>query len=187
LLPIIPFIIGAPAERKFTDDQHPIVAVKTEQIFDYSVDQVYDAIKSVDTLDANKPLLLKFDLPIPTRCTLDREDIGGIRTCYFINGKLSMNKFGSGTITERITQIERGKILRMDVIDCTIIGREWIRFEEAAYYFEKIGLSRCKLTRLTTYRSALSPRLFWEPFEKMAIKQEHQYVLNNLLKDLRNK
>lgn len=93
----------------------------------------------MNTLDAEKPFLMYLDLPIPTKCILEKEEIGGLRTCYFDAGNFSTYDFGAGTITERITELERGKILKMDVIDYTLVGRNWIGFKEPIYYFEKVG------------------------------------------------
>jgi hypothetical protein len=187
LLPLVPFLIAAPAEHFLKKDKEAIVSVTTEQVFNYTPEQVYDAIKSVDTLDAEKPFLMYFDLPVPTKCVLEKEEVGGIRTCYFSQGNFSNFDFGGGTITEKITQLERGKILRMDVTDCNIIGRKWLGFKEAIYYFDKAGEHGCKVTRVTTYTSVLSPRFYWEPMEKLGISQEHEYVFNNLAKDLKNR
>ena len=103
--------------------------------------------------------------------------MGGLRICYFTGG----------TITERITALEKGKILRMDVIDYNLTGRGWLGFREAIYYFEEVGAGRCKLTRVTTYTSVLMPRLYWEPLEKIGIAQEHKYVFDNLKRDLSRK
>jgi hypothetical protein len=175
LLPIIPFLIAAPLETAVTDDNKMIIEVKTEKIFPYSTMEVYDAIKSVDTLIANKTFLMKIDLPIPTKCVLEKEEIGGLRTCYF----------SGGTITERITELEKGKVLKMDVIDYQLTGREWLGFKEAIYLFEKVGDGSCKLTRITTYTSELRPRFYWEPLEKIGIEQEHDYVFENLGNDLK--
>lgn len=187
MLPLLVFLIAAPAERFLMPDKKMIVEVMTEKVFNYTPEQVYDAIKSVDTLIAEKPFLMKFDLPIPYKCVLEKEEVGGKRTCYFNGGNLSNKDFGGGTITERITQLERGKVLKMDVIDCNIIGRKWIGFKEAIYYFDKVGSGSCKLTRITTYTSIRSPRFYWEPFEKLGIRQEHDYVFNNLANDLQKK
>ncbi|WP_400191074.1 hypothetical protein [Hymenobacter sp. B81] len=148
---------------------------------------MYDAIKSVDTLDAAKPYLMYFDLPIPTKCVLEKETVGGLRTCYFHAGKSSTHDFGSGTIVERITALERGKVLKMDVVDYQLVGRNWLGFKEAIYYFDAVGRNRCKMTRVTTYTSVLTPRFYWEPLEKLGISQEHDYVFANLVKDLRQK
>lgn len=186
-LPLIPFLIAAPTEHFLKKEKETIIEVKTEKIFNYSPNQVYDAIKSVDTLDAEKPFLLKLDLPIPTKCVLEKEEVGALRTCYFKGGRLSNADFGGGTIIERVTEIKRGKVLKMDVIDYNLIGRKWLGFKEAIYYFEPVGNGGCKLTRITTYTSVLTPRFYWEPMEKLGVKQEHDYVFNNLEKDLKTK
>ena len=187
LIPLLPFLIAAPTEHYIKTEKEVVISVTTEQIFDYSPEQVYDAIKSVDTLDAEKPFLMYFDLPIPTKCILEKEEIGGLRTCYFDPGNLSNADFGGGTITERITELERGKILKMDVIDYTLIGRNWLGFKEAIYHFEKTNANKCKMTRVTTYTSVLTPRFYWEPLEKLGIQQEHEFVFRNLTKDLEKK
>ena len=49
------------------ETKEEIIEVRTEQVFNYTPEQVYDAIKSVDTLDAEKPFLMSFDLPVPTK------------------------------------------------------------------------------------------------------------------------
>ncbi|MGB4930491.1 MAG: polyketide cyclase [Chitinophagales bacterium] len=186
MTPIIPFLIAAPGEQFLNQKNETVISVSTEQIFNYPPEMVYDAIKSVDTLDAEKPYLMYFDLPIPTKCVLDKEEVGGTRTCYFESGKSSNNDFGSGYIVEKITELERGRILKMDVIDYNLVGRDWLGFKEAIYYFEAVGNNQCKMTRVTTYTSALTPRFYWAPLEKLGIKQEHDYVFKNLEKDLEN-
>ena len=136
VLPLIPFLIAAPTEHFLKSEKETIIDVRTEKVFNYTPDQVFDAIKSVDTLDADKPFLLKLDLPIPTKCILEKEEVGALRTCYFEGGRLSNADFGGGTITERVTRIERGKVLKMDVLDYNLIGRNWLGFKEAIYYFQ---------------------------------------------------
>jgi len=185
IVPLIPFLIAAPTEHFLKTGKEKIVEVRTEKIFYYTPGEVFDVIKSVDTLDAEKPFLLTLDLPIPTRCILEKEEVGALRTCYFKGGRLSNADFGGGTITEHVTGIERGKVLKMDVIDYNLIGRKWLGFKEAIYYVEPVGNAACKLTRITTYTSVLTPRLYWEPMEKLWIRQEHDYVFNNLEKDLK--
>ncbi|PZP46152.1 MAG: polyketide cyclase [Pseudopedobacter saltans] len=187
ILPLIPFLIAAPSEHFLKSEKESIIEVKTEKVFNYNPMEVYDAIKSVDTLDATKPILLKLDLPIPTKCILEKEEVGALRTCYFKGGRLSNADFGGGTITERVTKLEPGKVLKMDVIDYNLIGRNWLGFKQAIYYFETVGEKKCKMTRITTYTSILTPRFYWEPMEKLGVSQEHDYVFNNLEKDLESK
>ncbi|MGI4871930.1 MAG: hypothetical protein ACRYFX_12230 [Janthinobacterium lividum] len=185
VLPLAIFLLAAPVETYFTKSEQSIVTVKTEQVFAYSPMQVYDAIKSVDTLDAPKSLLMRLDLPVPTRCVLQKEAVGGLRTCYFQGGRLSNRDFGGGTITERITALRKGKLLEMKVIDYNLVGRKWLGFRDASYYFDPVGADSCRLTRITTYTSVLRPRRYWQPLEVLGIRQEHEYVFANLARDLR--
>lgn len=184
LLPLLLFLVTAPVDRLVSPVHHDIVEVSDQQDYDHSPEEVYDAIKSVDTLDVEKPFLMRFDLPIPTHCVLEKEEVGGIRTCHFKGGSSSRGDFGGGTIVERITELERGRILRMDVTEYDLIGRKWLGFKEAIYTFEELPGGRCRLTRTTTYTSELEPRWYWEPMERLGIEQEHDYVLRNLQKDL---
>ncbi|UYQ91243.1 polyketide cyclase [Chitinophaga horti] len=186
ILPLIPFLIAAPTEHYMKKEKEVVIEVKSARYFNYTPEQVYDAIKSVDTVDAEKPFLLKLDLPIPIKCVLEKEEVGGLRTCYFRGGRLSNADFGGGSIVERITELERGKVLRMDVLDYNLVGRNWLGFKEAIYYFEPAGNNGCKMTRITTYTSVLTPRFYWEPMERLGIEQEHEYVFNNIDKDLHN-
>lgn len=164
-------------ETELTKNDNYINEVKSEIILPYSSMKVYETIKSVDTLNAEKPLLMKLDLPIPQKCILEDEKVGALRTCYFEEGK----------IIERVTELEKGKILRMDVIDYQLTGRKWFEFKEAIYTFEELNNGSSKMTRITTYSSELYPRLYWQPLEKIGIEQEHEYVFRNLVKDLKNK
>ncbi len=75
----------------------------------------------------------------------------------------------------------------MDVIKYELTGRKWLGFKEAIYMFDSLGVNECKMSRITTYTSALRPRVYWEPLEKIGIEQEHEFVFRNLANDLRKK
>jgi len=177
ILPFCLFLTFAFIETELTKNEQSVIKIKSEIILPYSPIQVYETIKSVDTLDTEKPFLMKLDLPIPQKCVLEEEKIGGIRTCYF-NG---------GQIVEKITELEEGKILKMDVIDYQLTGRKWLGFKEAIYFFDKLENGQTKMTRITTYTSELYPRFYWKPLERIGIEQEHEYVFDNLKKDMKNK
>lgn len=176
ILPLCLFLTLSFVETELTKNEQFIIEVKSEIILPYSSLQVYETIKSVDTLDAEKPFLMKLDLPIPQKCVLEEEKVGGIRTCYFEGGQ----------IVERISELEKGKVLKMNVIDYQLTGRKWLGFKEAIYLFEELKNGHTKMTRITTYTSELYPRFYWQPLEKIGIEQEHEYVFSNLKKDLKN-
>lgn len=177
LVPFLLFIGMGFLEKEITNNPIEVISVKTEKVFPYSAAELYEAIKSFDTLIADKTFLMKIDLPVPSKCILEKEAVGGIRTCYF----------KGGTITERITELEKAKLLRMDVVDYRLTGRKWLGFREAIYHFDQVGKDSCKLTRITTYTSALNPRFYWQPLEKMGIGQEHDYVFASLYNALLKK
>lgn len=177
ILPLVLFLGFGFLEKELTKNDKEIISVKTEMVFPYTASEVYETIKSVDTLIAEKPFLMRLDLPIPYKCILEKEEVGGLRICYFTGG----------TITERITELEKAKVLRMNVIDYNLTGRKWLGFKEAIYYFDQVGKESCKLTRITTYTSVLTPRFYWQPLEKIGISQEHDYVFDNLKNDLEKK
>lgn len=176
-LSLISFITIGFVEKELVKNDNQVIPLTTVMIFPYTTEQVYESIKSVDTLTAELPFLMKIDLPVPTKCILEKEEVGGLRICYF----------SGGTITEKITELEKAKVLRMDVIEYKLTGRKWLGFKEAIYFFDKIGQDSCKLKRITTYTSTLKPRFYWQPLEKLGISQEHEYVLNNLKNDLKKK
>lgn len=151
-----------------------IIEAKTGIILPYSVDRVFDEIKSVGKMDASKSVLFWVGLPEPQRCVLEKEAVGAKRICYFEGGK----------IVEQVTEFEKGKVLKMDVIDYQLTGRSWLGFDEAIYTFEEMGPQKTRLTRITTYTSVLYPRMYWEPLEMWGIQAEHEYVFENLKKDL---
>jgi len=177
LLPLFIFLFGSPLEKLLVADKKKVMEVQSEIILPYSPQQVYEAIKSVDTVVAERPFLMKLDLPVPQKCVLEKEEVGGLRTCYFSGGK----------IVERITELQKGKLLKMDVVKYELTGRKWLGFKEAIYRFDSIGVNRCRMTRITTYTSELRPRIYWEPLERMGIEQEHDYVFRNLKRGLFNK
>lgn len=177
ILPFGLFLLFAFAEFRFFGNQPVLNEVTTEFEYPYTPMQVYDAIKSVDTMDTDKPFLMHLDLPVPEKCVLDTEAVGGIRTCYF----------DCGYIQQRITGMERGKSLDLEVTDFHLTGREWLGFRDASYTFRETTPGHCKLTRITRYTSELYPRWYWRLFEQASVEQEHDYVFRNLVKDLNNK
>lgn len=142
----------------------------------YNANRVYDYIKSVDTLEGKKSLLMKLGLAVPQKCILENESVGAKRVCYF----------DGGSIEEEVTEIKPGESLKMKVTNFKLPGLKWLKFEDANYTFNQND-SITILTRTTTYQSKLKPRFYWRFWEKQAIMAEHEYVLNDLKRRLEEK
>ncbi len=172
--PLLVFILAVPLENGMLPNEPHVELVSTEIILPYSAIEVFDAIKSVDTLYGAKPFLMQLDLPVPFKCILEKEEVNALRVCYFEGGR----------IIEKVTAYEPGELLQMDVIDYELTGRVWLGFKEAIYTVDSLAPAKTKMTRTTTYTSKLYPRAYWRVFEKLGISQEHDYVFQNVQRSL---
>ncbi|MFY0652938.1 MAG: polyketide cyclase [Cyclobacteriaceae bacterium] len=173
--PLLLLIVINPIEQMILPEP-TIETIETAITLDYAPEIVFDAVKEMDKLDAEKPIGLILGLPSPFKCELESNEVGAKRNCLFENGK----------IVAEITKYEKGKTLEMDVIDYTLTGREWFEFVDASYTFEAVN-EQTIITRTSSYKSVLNPRFYWKPLETWGIEQEHTFVLNSLKKNLREK
>jgi hypothetical protein len=161
-------------DKKTTDSNQVVHEVKSEMILNYDRFTINKVVNHMDTVIAPKSMLMLLNLPIPNKCILYGDTIGAKRTCYF----------SGGYIDERVTRIIPGKELKLDITDYHLTGRKWLGFREAIYYFDSLAPNKTKITRISTYTSELGPRFYWEPIEKWGIKDEHEYVLFNIKRQL---
>ncbi len=157
----------------YMGDEKVLNTVSLTIPLNHTSDDVYNTIIAVDTVDAEKSFLHLLGLPLPTKCILTDNKIGGKRIC----------KFTDGEIIEEITAMEPGKLLQMKVVEFKLKGRPWLHFEDDIYTLEQKN-DQTFITRTTTYYSDLKPRFYWQFFEKLAIKAEQELVFKNLEKDL---
>ena len=175
LYPLIVLLFSGTIEHFFSS-KYEYAKVESIIYLHYDASTVYDFIKSVDTLEGEKSLLMNLGLSVPQKCILEKEEVGAKRICYF----------EGGSIEERVIDIKRGEFIKMKVTDYNLPGFKWLRFDDAIYLFDQEGYST-RLTRITTYQSQLKPRIYWEFWEKQAIEAQHEYVLNDLKRRLETK
>jgi hypothetical protein len=131
--------------------------------------EVWANIESIDSIDATKPLLMHFGLPVPQRCTLERKGVGAKRICYFENG----------FIEETITAWAPPYSMQLIIDRTNMPGRHWLGFEKAAYDLRQEG-NGTRITRTTTITSHLYPVWYWRYFERLGVSSEHDYLLRDL-------
>jgi hypothetical protein len=132
-------------------------------------EEVWTSIQSIDSINADKPWLMHFGLPVPLRCTLERKGVGAKRTCYFENG----------FIEETITEWGPPYSMQLIIDRTNMPGRHWLGFETAAYELRQNGTGT-QLTRTTTITSHLYPVWYWRYFERLGVSSEHDYLLRDL-------
>ena len=176
MTPIVILLIASPIEQMIMPEPK-VITIENSIKLNYPPELVFDEVKQMEKLDAEKPMGLWMGLPAPYKCELEADSVGALRYCHFENGQ----------IIAQITKYEKGKILEMDVINYTLTGRDWFQFVDAVYRFEELSSGVTKITRTSSYKSMLNPGFYWRPLEAWGIDQEHQFVLNSLKKNLSEK
>ena len=131
--------------------------------------QVWTDLRSFDSLQGKKPLLMYVGLPIPIRCDMQGTGLGAKRTCYFDHG----------SIEETVIEWAPPKVMRLAIDRTNMPGRHWLGFEYAAYTLQQDGNGTI-LARSTTIISNLYPAWYWRPFERWGVSSEHNYIFSDL-------
>lgn len=134
-------------------------------VLDAAPEKVWNAVKSMDRVNAHKGFLMTIGLPVPVSCSVDNEAVGGTRTCYF----------ESGYIKERITEWDPPRLMKLEIVSWDVPGRPWLDFKDASYEFHQEN-GKTIMTRSTTIVSHLLPVWYWRPMEKIGVETEHEYL-----------
>ena len=130
---------------------------------------VWNELRSFDSLQGKKPLLMYIGLPIPMRCEMQGTGLGAKRTCYFDHG----------SIEETVIEWSPPNLMRLSIDRTNMPGRHWLGFEYATYTLQQDGDGTI-LTRSTTIISNLYPAWHWRPFERWGVTSEHGYIFSDL-------
>jgi uncharacterized protein YndB with AHSA1/START domain len=134
-------------------------------------EKVWNAIKTMDRVNGHKGFLMKIGLPVPVSCSIDKEAVGGLRTCYF----------ESGYIQERITEWDPPRSMKLEITSWDVPGRPWLDFKDAGYEFHEQN-GQTIMTRTTTIVSRLLPVWYWRRFERLGVETEHEYLFESVKK-----
>ena len=134
-------------------------------------EKVWNAIKTMDRVNGHKGFLMKIGLPVPVSCSIDREEVGGKRKCYF----------ESGYIEELITEWDPPRSMKLEITAWDVPGRPWLDFKDASYRFQYEN-GETTMTRTTTIVSRLMPAWYWQLLEELGVQTEHEYLFEAVKK-----
>jgi F0F1-type ATP synthase assembly protein I len=170
----MPLLIFAGHRVEVATLTHPRHEVVTSTVrLGANLNQVWDDLRSFDSLAGEKPLLMHVGLPIPTRCVMEGSGEGAKRTCYFDQGYIQETVIGWSPPNVMLLSIDR----------TNMPGRHWLVFEYARYELRWNG-SQTVLTRTTAIISNLYPAWYWRTFERWGVRSEHEYIFNDLARRL---
>jgi len=132
---------------------------------------VWNDLRSFDSVQGKKPLLMYIGLPVPMRCEMAGSGVGAKRTCYF----------DRGSIEETVIDWQPPNLMRLSIDRTNMPGRHWLDFEYAEYTLQQDGNDTI-LTRNTTIISNLYPAWYWRPFERWGVSSEHNYIFSDLVR-----
>jgi hypothetical protein len=166
----IPLLILTGHRIEVSTLTHPRQEIVTDTIrLSADPTHVWNELRTFDTLQGKKPLLMYIGLPIPMRCDMQGTGLGAKRTCYFDHG----------SIEETVIQWQPPNFMRLAIDRTNMSGRHWLGFEYATYTLQQDG-SGTILTRSTTIISNLYPAWYWRPFERWGVSSEHSYIFSDL-------
>jgi hypothetical protein len=166
----LPLAIWAGHRTEVSTLIHPRTEVVTSTVrLASSPNQVWSDLRSFDSLEGEKPLLMYVGLPIPVRCVTQGNGQGAKRTCYFDHG----------SIEETVTDWSPPNRMGLSIDRTNMPGRHWLGFETAEYDLHADG-NGTLLTRTTTVISNLYPAWYWRPFERWGVNSEHEYIFGDL-------
>jgi hypothetical protein len=170
LLLACPFLMAAAnqAEKPWRNQQRSETFV-SEVFVPKSPTDTWNMLVRMPSMDGVKPFLLRIGLPVPYRCTLDADAVGGQRTCYFDQGVIEME----------VTDWQRPEKVGMKITKSTLPGRRWLTFVDA-HYTVVPEANGTRVIRQSTIASRLYPRWYWRPFEAWGVTSEHEFVLSSL-------
>lgn len=134
-------------------------------VVDAPPERVWNSIKTMDRVNAHKGFLMRIGLPVPVSCSVDKEEVGGTRTCYF----------ESGFIEERITEWDPPRVMKLEITEWDVPGRPWLAFQDASYEIHEEN-GHTIMTRTTTIVSRLLPAWYWRRFERIGVETVHEYL-----------
>jgi len=150
--------------------------VVTTMVVDAPPEKVWQEIRSLDSLSSSKSFLMIMGLPVPQRCVIQGEGVGGKRICYF----------DQGYIEERITEWQPPNSMKLEITASTLPLGPWLGFKEASYEVKREN-GKTLLTRSSTIISRLAPAWYWTGFERLGVETEHRYLFEEFKKRIEAK
>jgi len=150
------------------------VSVVTGALFATSPDLAWDGLLLFEQVDGRPPLPLRLLLPDPARAEGRRSRVGDETRCLYRQGHL----------LKRVTEIERFRRCRFDVIEQQLEIVGGIRLLGGSYTLTALTEQSTRIELETRYVSPRRPRLFWAPIESTVCHAFHRHILAAMRREI---
>jgi hypothetical protein len=144
--------------------------VTTTRVVDVDRHELFSRIVFFEDVKAARPTLLRIALPRPIR-TEGPDRVGSVRRCVY----------DTGYILKRITAIEPDARYAFTVVKQVHVDDGVVRLLRGSFDLRSLSRHRTQITLRTVYAPKLSARVVWRPFEHVAIRRLHDYVIRSMV------
>lgn len=146
-----------------------VEAVATRVHFDASPEAVWQGMLFYEEVPRRPMPLLRMFLPAPIRTQGDKTRVGASIACAYEGGYLE----------KRITEAERGRCVRFDVLVQNLGVEDCISMNGGSYEMQ-VAAGGTEVVLTTRYRGHLRPRWLWRPFEHFLAHRLHRHILDGM-------
>jgi hypothetical protein len=147
-----------------------IAVVQTGLTVDATPEEAWNAILFYEDVRHAPPWLLHLALPKPIRSEGSKEREGDVVRCFY----------NCGTISKRISRVERPRRLSFDVVQAIMRSENYAQLKDGSFEIEPVGRRQSRITLTTRYERKLRPAWIWEPIERKVIHTLHGHVLEGM-------
>ena len=102
-----------------------------------------------EDVEHSPPWLLHLALPQPIRSEGNKEKEGEVVRCFY----------NAGTISKRISRVEKHRRLSFDVVEANIRSENYTTLKDGSFEIEPVGDAQSRITLTTRYERQAPPRL----------------------------
>jgi hypothetical protein len=137
---------------------------------DATPEEAWNAIMFYEDVEHAPPWLLTLALPQPIRSEGNKQKEGEVVRCFY----------NCGTISKRISKVERPRVLTFDVVEAKMRSENYTTLKDGSFEIEPLGKTQSRITLTTRYERRLRPAWIWEPIERKVIHTLHGHVLEGM-------
>ena len=163
LVTLLPFFTGFIEKNSLTQEQE-FLKVTTKNIVTGTLEQWQNRVSNSIYISKNVPMFLSLGFPLPTK-------ISGHNSQLLIN-------FDKGGFWKVNKKIQKGSIKYTVIKDTSKISH-WIKIKDSHVEITKINNQKILIKQTTNYYSKVFPRWYFSFFQKLAIKQLHQFAISS--------
>ncbi len=159
----LPFFTGFIEKNSLIQEQE-FLKMTTETIVTGTFEEWQNKISSSTYISKNVPMFLNLGFPLPTKIS-DH------------NSQILIN-FDKGGFWDVSKKVKKGSI-RYALIKDTSKINDWIKIKGSHVEITKINNQKTLIKQTTSYYSKVFPRWYFSPFQKLAVKQLHQFAISS--------